>query len=345
MKRTRLLAVLAIAMVAGLLLTGCQDPMDFDSGANIAWHWEPGPMVYTLWAGQHINAGTVSVWNTPDTLYIKYDMAENWWLEETHVHAALELESIPHSKKGNPIPGKFEFKDDWDPRVQTCTYAIPFRDGWGVDTCLYIATHAVAVRLVKGKVKQRETGWGGDNEFPGKNWAKYIRYCFRRAYKDVTLPTEWITMVAHLTVGQPGAESYWLVTLSGVPPGYDVWNGDWLGWCGEMWIGLEPETEYSVRLWSTFDPNLPPRLQHDHWDNINYLLNHKHPDATAEDIQYAIWYLRGDVLPTGGYPLSMEMYNDAMLNGTDWYPSSGDWVAVLLETPERVQLCFIEVDP
>jgi len=349
MKRTRLLAVLAIAMVAGLLFTGCQDPMDFDSDANIAWHWVSQPVVHTLWAGQHINAGTVTVWSTEETLFVRYDMAENWWLEETHAHVAQTLKGIPQTKKGNPIPGQFEFKDDWDPRVKTCTYAIPVRTGWEPPVCLYIATHAVAVEMVNGTVKQRQTGWAGDREFPGKNWALYFKYCRRLDRKDVTLPTEWVTMVAHNTSKNPGAESYWLVTLSDVPgdPGdYDVWNGDWLGWCGEMWVGLTPDVPYSIRLWSSILPGLPPRLQHDRWDNINYLLNHKHPDATAMDIQTAIWLIRGDlkVLPTG-YPLSLEMYNDAMLNGNDWYPGSGDWIAVILETPERVQLCFIEVDP
>ena len=362
MKRTRLLAVLAIAMVTGLLFTGCQDPMDFDSGANIAWHWVNPPEVHTLWAGQHINAGTVTVWSTRDTLYIKYDMADNWWLEETHAHVALTPEGIPQTKKGNPIPGKFEFKDDWDPRVQTCTYAIAVRPGWDVEYCLSIATHAVAVKVVRGKVTKRETGWAGEEEFPGKNWALYFRYCRKISYKDVNLPDFDVKIVS-----QPGDfdqlfttfnSSYWLVTLSGTgysskeTSPYDVWDGVWRGWCGEYAVEMVKNTEYTVRLWSSIDPGLPDRCKDPMWDNINYLLNHTPSEATGWEFQVAVWALKGDLVGTDieflwyiYYPLAKQMYDDALAYGDGWYPSQGDWIAVVVETPEEVQLCFIEVDP
>ena len=64
----------------------------------------------------------MTVWNTTESRYVKYEMAADWWLEETHVHAATSLAGIPQ-KNGNPPPGKVEFSATYDPRVQTYTYA------------------------------------------------------------------------------------------------------------------------------------------------------------------------------------------------------------------------------
>jgi hypothetical protein len=39
------------------------------------------------------------------------------------------------------------------------------------------------------------------------------------------------------------------------------------------------------------------------------------------------------------------MAEDAAANGNGWRPGTGDWIAVVTETADNVQLCFIEVDP
>jgi len=354
MSKSRLLALLAITMATGLLLTGCKDMMGVDPDADIAWHWEPGPEVYALWADGRDSIGTVSVSNTPETLYIKYNVTDNWWLDETHVHAALRLKDIPQMR-GQPVPEKFEFGDRWRPRVQSCTYAIRRKTGWDDDDMLYIATHALAVKLDRrGRVIRRVTCWAGPYFFQRYGVgtacccekARYIKYMLKKAHKNVTLPTDWVTMVAHGVDPTLQDTSYLLVTLSKVPSGYDVWNGDWRGWCGEYWVHMKQDTPYTVRLWSSIDPELPARLQDTMWDNINYLLNNRIPGATAWDVQLAIWVLRGDFkkMPTG-YPLAQQMYDDALAHGDGWYAGKGDWIAVIIETPERVQLCFIEVDP
>jgi len=350
MSKSRLLALLAITMATGLLLTGCKDMMGVDPDADIAWHWEPGPEVYALWADGRDSIGTVSVSNTPETLYIKYNVTDNWWLDETHVHAALRLKDIPQMR-GQPVPEKFEFHATHDPRVQAYTYPIPVKPEWEDGLELYICAHAAAVQLdKKGKVKQRQTGWGGDEDYPGKNWAKYIKYERRLDRKDVTLPTDCVTMVVHGVPWQLPDTSYFLVTLSGIGPKeeskYDVWDGDWNGWCAEYWVHVTPGQSYQVRLWSSIDPGLPARLQDTMWDNINYLLNNPIPGATAWDVQLAIWVLRGDFkkMPTG-YPLAQQMYDEALAHGDGFYPGQGDVIAVICETPEEVQLCFIEVDP
>ena len=344
MNRTRLLALLAITIAAGLLFTGCNSPIDSNrenSDMNMTWHWVIQPETFTLWAGQNTNAGAVTVWNTTESLYVKYEMAADWWLEETHVHVATSLAGIPQ-KNGNPPPGRFEFSATHNPRVQTYTYAILLKPDWTVGTELYIATHAAAVKLDgNGIVIRRETGWAGDYNFPGRNWAKYLKFTVKRVYKDVTLPTEQVQMRGWHPNGDI---SYWLVELAGVPGGYDVWNGYWNGWCAEQFVYMYPNTWYNVTLWSTANPDLPERCRNAGWDNVNYVLNHKHPDATPLDIESAIWHLLGcGVYPSD--PEAMWMVDQAVFHGDGWYPTAGDWIAVILESDANVQLCFLEVDP
>ncbi|HTW92811.1 MAG TPA: hypothetical protein VMH22_14060 [bacterium] len=371
MTKSRLLALLAIAAAAGLILAGCKEPMGFNPDANIAWHWESSPKVYTLWGygaggwggwggwgGSSDSVGTVSVWNTPDTLYVTYALAGNWWLDEARLDAENSLKDIPQ-RRGQPLPEQFAYGGRLLPRVQTRTYAIPKDTGWSVGDTLYIAAYGVAVKLGQGGwgwINQQENCWAGPYFFTGdggfaccgKQGARYFKYAFQSAHKNVTLPKDTVTMVPHYLDGAPGADCYWRVTLSNVPSGYDVWNGDWRGWCIQLMASMKAESSYRVRLWSSIDPNLPPRLQDTAWCYINYLINHKAQGATAWDIQEAIWALRGQLgwLPQPDWPpLTLQMYNDALAHGKGWYASKGDQIAVILETPVQVQLCIIEVDP
>ncbi|MBA7552163.1 hypothetical protein ES705_44718 [subsurface metagenome] len=67
-------------------------------------------------------------------------------MTETHLHVATSLAGIPQTKKGNPIPGKFEENDEHDCVAEFLyTYDLAGR-GWTVDTQLHIAAHAVVVK-------------------------------------------------------------------------------------------------------------------------------------------------------------------------------------------------------
>ncbi len=103
-------------------------------------HTEGDPFSTDLLAGQDKDVGDVLVWNDETNLYVKYAVTEsNWCLTETHLGVAGSLEGIPQTKKGNPIPGQFEFSGyhACETEVQ---YTIPL-DGLPDD--LYIAAHAV----------------------------------------------------------------------------------------------------------------------------------------------------------------------------------------------------------
>ncbi|MHA2103877.1 MAG: vWA domain-containing protein [Candidatus Hodarchaeales archaeon] len=142
------------------------------------------PFVTDLIAGggnpkSAIDAGDVIIWNDQDNLYVTYNTTDGWYMTETHLQVADSLDGIPQTKKGNPIPGKFEYKDYFDPGIQTYTYSIPWT--WDPGTNLYIAAHAVVEKIIGydnygDPIFQKETGWGNGEDFDGKNWATYIVY-------------------------------------------------------------------------------------------------------------------------------------------------------------------------
>ncbi|MHA2274851.1 MAG: vWA domain-containing protein, partial [Candidatus Kariarchaeaceae archaeon] len=129
------------------------------------------PFVTDLIAGggnpkSAIDVGDVIIWNDEDFIYITYETIDGWSMFETHLHVTDSFENIPQTKKGNPIPGHFDYIDYHDPSVQTFMYVIPWT--WEPGTSLYIAAHAA--------VSSGETAWGDGLNFNDKNWATYIIY-------------------------------------------------------------------------------------------------------------------------------------------------------------------------
>lgn len=110
-------------------------------------HTESDPFVTDLIAGggnpaSAMNVGNVSVWNDADYIYVQFNTKENCYLVETHLAVSTELSGIPQTKKGNPIPGQFEYSNEsHDPFERSYTYMMPLELDPGEDIC--IAAHAV----------------------------------------------------------------------------------------------------------------------------------------------------------------------------------------------------------
>ena len=133
---------------------------------------------YPIWAGQNINAGTISVMNDDDYLYVTYNTVNGWMLAQTHVHVADNLNGIPRTKQGAPIPGQFDYSTNHNPVVNTYTYNIDLSQyNFQMGQEIIIAAHA---SLVNGNYPdgeyQQETGFGGNDPGPGPRWWYYIRY-------------------------------------------------------------------------------------------------------------------------------------------------------------------------
>jgi hypothetical protein len=136
---------------------------------------------YKLIAGQDIQVGTVEVWNTADTLYIKYDMwSPSYCLKATQLHVADSLEEIPHNN-GGPIPGRFDYKMQHDCSTPEVLYEIPLSaGGWEIGDRVVMVAHAVVGR--PADPYWEETAWGvqcGDFatwHYPGSRWSAYMEY-------------------------------------------------------------------------------------------------------------------------------------------------------------------------
>ncbi len=121
-----------------------------------------------------------------------------------------------------------------------------------------------------------------------------------------------------------GVDAYFLVTLSGVPTGFDVDNGAYDGWCVDRTVTMVRGEAHDVNLYSTISP---PVLTSINWIAINYILNHK--QGTMMDVQNAIWHFTDNYTPPGGYSAaSQEMIDDANAN-PDYDPMTGEVLAII----------------
>lgn len=206
--RTYLLALVLVTVV-GLVLAGCEFEgiSDSDTGVSnslfsggdgtprskyVRFPGSPEPFLdegdeetFYLYAARHHRVGELLVWNDSSFLYVEYVTDEGYDMSETHLYVDPQSDSIPQAN-GNPIPGRFDHKEDHDPRVTEYTYEVEWDSTWnGKD--LNIAAHAVVWGVYGDSTDAdttEETAWARmyddpedfTYEFPGKNWATYVSY-------------------------------------------------------------------------------------------------------------------------------------------------------------------------
>lgn len=162
--------------------------------------------------------------------------------------------------------------------------------------------------------------------------------------------------------------SYVNVTFNSINSGYDIINGTYFGWCGDLQGYIGPELQPHMISYSSYDPSLPDHLKSYPWSKINHVLNHK--QGTWLDVQAAIWTLIEGNYP-GDFPLAgpppnnscgisvapenvAAMVEAANRHGDGFFPLSGQVSAVILDpqkceadsvcTPDpTIQLIIIEV--
>ena len=109
--------------------------------------------IATFWAGQHTNAGSVSVSNDADTLYVTFQTTGGWTMGLTHLYVGL---TPPPSY----APGSFPNQTTHNPAVTSYTYEIPLADiGASAGDTVYVAAHA---EVHNGG--QNETAWAGQGQ-------------------------------------------------------------------------------------------------------------------------------------------------------------------------------------
>lgn len=169
--------------------------------------------------------------------------------------------------------------------------------------------------------------------------------------------------VLHLPIQQPSSVTYgtWLggaqstmdIILSGNPPGSDVPNGTFAGWCIEEFINVSLYNEVGT-LYTSTHFNLPADVASWPWGKVNYILNHKIRGIGKtdleffKDVQTAIWIVLGQPIPSWGVSYDAQQMINAANANPDYVPGLTDTVAVIvysdgiLSDPNSIQETIIE---
>lgn len=316
-----------------------------------------------LIAGQNQVAGTVHVWHDTAFFYVDIKTTADWTLTETHVAMSVDtdpdddicdLNGIPRNKNGSPKNGQFPYEPfaAGDHLVQ---YKISFTDvgyeGHNDDFILgedeiCIAVHAVVEKIVDGIVTEEQTGWGDGNKFTDKNWAMY--FCYEPiAHKELSLPSTVTASIDH-NGGTNDCDSwdcYWRTVISSGGSGNmpnSATGTYYLGWCIDLGVTIS-EGGHTFKVYAWYDTNMPSDEKTNHWNEINYFLNHK-GDLTATELQHIIWYYSHETTS-----LTTHEQAHVTAGATDgsaaFIPWIGDWCAVLLQKEGNYQSIILEVDP
>lgn len=138
----------------------------------------PNIVTAAAFAGQTINAGSITITNDANNIYVTYSMANGYTLTQTHLYVG-PVALIPTNHPGNPMPGQFPYSNVHD-HATTFTYIIPV-SRIGNNTCGAIAAHATVEKLdAGGQVIDQQSMWGNGpriNGSGGGNWAMYTPFC------------------------------------------------------------------------------------------------------------------------------------------------------------------------
>ena len=135
------------------------------------------PTTVMLVAGQTIDAGTVTVSNDANYIYVTYTTTNGWVLTQTHLYVG-DCALIPVNNPGNPIPGQFPYTSAHN-NVTSYTYQIPI-SRIPLEGCGCIAAHAVVKKYnSSNQVIDTQTGWGNGVRInlSGGNWGMKFDYC------------------------------------------------------------------------------------------------------------------------------------------------------------------------
>ena len=161
-------------------------------------------------AGQHIDIGSVNIWNDATTLFVNLTISDpdSWYLAKSHVNISGSLDDVPKSGGGAPVNGHFTVQHSHsESDYASYTYEFPLAE-YDFDP-IYILTHAEANRYSGGG----ETAYGGDQDWPfGNRWAYYTEYS-RCATSD---NLNSISGLVHWDVNENGAHDSGESGISGI---------------------------------------------------------------------------------------------------------------------------------
>jgi hypothetical protein len=163
----------------------------------------------------------------------------------------------------------------------------------------------------------------------------------------LNLPASAVTLTIP---GLAGDTAAMYIKLANVPAGYDITNGQYLGWCADPDYNIYyPNVPYSARLYSSYDTILPPEAVSANWPKINYMVNKYRKGgfscARDDEIQTLIWSYLGhsDVWGAPGDTCMTSIKENVEEYGADYMPESGDVVGIVADSGRYVQVVFLEL--
>lgn len=169
------------------------------------------------------------------------------------------------------------------------------------------------------------------------------------------LPPGEFNMFTHEPALPGSLGTFMDVTLSGIPPGYDIKNQMYGVWCGDFFAPINVNTNYLVTAYSSLAPMTWPvdlTLNQTKLDRLNFFFN-KLPElipgfeydntmAHWGVIQNTIWAITDGIQVSGD---ALAFYNYVIANSPGYEIPPGGWAAILFWQRPEVQLVFIVVDP
>lgn len=305
----------------------------------------------------------VRVWQdqAAEKMYAEFHTTGNWYIVEAHFDVKLDSASLTHNKQNNLLPGHFPGQTkNAIPYPQVTLVEVDWTGPWSTQLAM-----AALCKVAQGEIRQDEFGndywyyWNFNTGCGGEG----------SPYKTFALPTDSVYITGDYNFGR----SYWLIALTGTGvngpgQGFNVWDGDWIGWCMDPTKGWLNHLTVPLRvwLWNALDPALPDKYRYSdypinlnpiHWDRLGYLITKYSGDNWTNwldpnnfnqypfmAVQEIVWYELGKGAKPNWEP-AKTWVEDMELNGNGWLPHTGDWVPVICAAEEEYQGVFIEVDP
>lgn len=311
-----------MAAFLGLFLFSCEKdvPMTQEEAVMaemaVDLRCEAEPCITTLFAGQDIDVGTVTVQiGSPNTL-VTYDTKDGWFITEVHLY-------VGDGPPRKPAPGRFPYKEE-GLNTQEYTFSIPM--DISVGECVTIAAHAV-VRKAIGYEPPSLSDFAA------------------------ALPDQVSMAVQH-----PGGDSYFNVTISGgtsLDGTFDDWCVDQdhtitpgATYTAKVYSSYETLEDGLLE----YPENLPKvnYIINTYYAGMPYTGTDCTGNYTYGDIQLAIWKLVDDGGSTSGLGAYStcrvnEILADANANGAGYTPPCGGFIAVILQPVNGQQLTIAQV--
>ncbi len=138
------------------------------------------PKVVDFFAGQTIDAGSVTIYNDNTNLYVTVYSAFGFQsgIEQIKMWVGADLTNMPQNNNGIPEPGQFPYKITTDGGT-TYTFTIPLNDLSLVNNCgdlIYVVVHGDVLVSDGNGGTQGETAFGGDTPGVGNRWWYYTTF-------------------------------------------------------------------------------------------------------------------------------------------------------------------------